>query len=119
MATKQTVKMRRLRKEADHLWFDACMKHWGNICICGKPAVQVHHFYPKGQFGHLRYVIENGIPICMGCHMRVTNPDFVLNVIKERGKEWHDSLFNKAKQRPASFRNVGWYQDLIEELKEK
>ena len=119
MATKQTKRMRRLRKDADKLWFKACMKHWGGYCMCGKPAVQVHHFYPKGQFGHLRYDIENGVPICMGCHMRVTNPNFVLDVIKQRGKEWHDSLFEKAKLKPASFRNVGWYQDIIEELETK
>lgn len=58
-----------LKKECDKLWYLKCLEIHGNKCVvCGEPAVQVHHFFPKGLYPQLRYEIENGVPLCMKHH---------------------------------------------------
>ena len=117
----QSVKQR-LGYQANQLWILACIKAHGQVCeICGKPGQQVHHFYPKGNYGHLRYNIDNGIILCKGCHFQLhhTNNTLNLDIVKKRGQEWIDALEKKAKDRPkGSYCTVKWYNNEIERLKE-
>ncbi len=112
-------KKQRLRNKCDKLWFT---KLYSEECeVCGKRANQVHHFYPKGLYGHLRYDLDNGISMCMGCHFshhHRGNPEIHQIIIEKRGKKWHNRLKKKAKNRPtSSYLTILYYQDIIDNLK--
>ena len=109
-------KKQQLRKIADVLWFKAFLKP--DCEICGKKAVQVHHFFPKGQFGHLRYNVENGISLCKGCHFRLHHQDPIIQqaIIGKRGLKWYEGLRDISREKPASYQSIGYYKKIINEL---
>ena len=108
-------KKKRLRNKADKLWFKACMKTHGNKCeVCGKPAKQVHHFFPKSSYSHLRYDINNGIPMCTGCHFThhtKGDPKIQQAIIEKRGNKWFKKLANKKRQ--SSYKTIKYYKSTI------
>jgi 5-methylcytosine-specific restriction endonuclease McrA len=115
--------IKKLRSEADRLWFRLCLETHGEICeVCGKPAVQVHHFFPKSNFGHIRYLVENGVVICQGCHLKhhTGNPLIQQEIINGRGIKWYRALKEKALTRPKdSYANISYYKGVIEDLTKK
>jgi 5-methylcytosine-specific restriction endonuclease McrA len=106
-------KLRRLRSQADKLTYE---KYLQPICeICGKRAIQLHHFYPKGAYGALRYTPENLISLCLGCHFRLTHQNRRLeDIIREkRGEEWYKELHKKSLEIKYSYKNQKYYEDII------
>lgn len=86
----------------DKLWFRLLLK---DKCeVCNKKAIQVHHFFPKGSYSHLRYHLKNGISLCSGCHLRhhiSGDPTIHQTIIDRRGKRWYNSLLLEAKKKLA------------------
>ena len=114
---KNTIK--RLRLIADKLWFARQLKLY---CEAGGGyATQVHHFFYKASYPHLRYDKDNGISLSKGKHflLHTRDPKKVeALIIKARGKEWLKRLTYKANHPPKNFKtNVGYYKKVIEELK--
>ncbi len=115
--------MQKLREYADELWQIACAKKWGHRCInnCGM-AGPFHHFYPKGQYGHLRYDLDNGVNLCAGCHTKIHlahDPDIIMKIRGVRGEDWYNALREKALNPPqGSYISVKWYEGYIESLGE-
>jgi len=107
-----------LGKEADALWYQILFT---GICeVCGARANQVHHFYYKGQFGHLRYDLQNGITICMGCHFCIhhKDPKPIEKIIEDkRGRAWADLMEYKSKNKESSFKTLKYYQDTVNRLR--
>jgi len=118
-ATKQTLRRRRIIKEADHLWMQLCFEEWGRMCnYCGKPAMQVHHFYRKSMYGHLRYDIDNGVPCCQGCHLRADDSNYIDILKDRRGEDWYLSLKEKSFHPPKNYKNnIIWIKGELERLK--
>ena len=107
-----------LRNKADKLWFQKYLK---SICeVCGKPAIQCHHFYHKGNYPHLRYDKDNAISLCRACHFVLHfggNPEIQQKIIEKRGKKWYKLLQKRAHQKPiGTFLTSQWYQGKIKEL---
>jgi 5-methylcytosine-specific restriction endonuclease McrA len=112
-------KKSKLQSEADRLWFNALI---GPVCeVCGGKAVQVHHFFYKGSYGHLRYNLDNGISICQRCHFLIHFKDPKIieeKIITKRGKEWFEELKKLANKRPPnSYKTIGYYLEIINNLK--
>ena len=112
----------RLRKEADDLYFEACrLKHGKHCMFCRRLYDKAHHFFPKGQYPHLRYDLENGINLCMNCHSLIHQTGEKKNIenkiIEVRGKDWYEQLKRKANNMPGSFKNESWYRKNIISLK--
>ena len=109
---------KRLRSLADKAWYGKLLK--SKCEACGGKAVQVHHFFYKSNYGHLRYDLENGISLCQGCHfvLHHKDPKIIEDKIREkRGEKWYETLKAKALQRPkASFQTVSYYQQVIKQL---
>ena len=115
---KTPNKKRKLAKTADKLWFIKCFKP--NCEVCGTKAVQVHHFYYKGSYGHLRYDLDNGISLCQGCHFKLHFQDpkrVEEQIVEKKGKVWYNRLNKKSKERSMSFQTISWYNKQIELLK--
>ena len=109
---------KRLRDKADKLWY---LKYLKEKCeVCSAPAVQVHHYYFKSSFGHLRYNEDNGISLCQKCHylLHTRDPKGIEDkIIKARGQKWLDRLKKKAYTKPkAGYQTIGYYKGVIEEL---
>ena len=104
----------KLRNKADKL---AYKKYLQKTCeICGKRANQLHHYYPKSCYNHLRYTPENLISLCLSCHFRLTHQDKRLEdkIREKRGEKWFSGLKKKAYQKPkSSYLNVKFYEDII------
>jgi len=111
-------KKKRLRKQADKLWFEILIKP--KCEVCDSQAKQVHHFFPKSSYGHLRYNMNNGINLCMHCHLKIHlkgDPQIIIAIKKKRGKVWYNNLLKEARDRPqGSYQTIGYYQNIIEEL---
>jgi 5-methylcytosine-specific restriction endonuclease McrA len=117
-----TQKKRRLRSKADELWRKACLQKYGKRCeLCeGTYNTTPHHFFYKSSFGHLRYDIANGVILCQKCHAKLHFQDPKLmeaEIIKKRGRKWHNRLMKRARNRPeGSYKTVGYYQNIINQL---
>ena len=107
----------KIEKKADNLWRDTILKSVDYKCeVCGGIADQVHHYFPKGQNGHLRYDWKNGIALCKSCHFKhhhTFNPSIHATVANKRGRKWYDKLNDKARLKPTSFKNLKWYQEQL------
>ena len=114
---------KKLRKIADNLWHLRCFKIYGNKCeVCGEKANQVHHFYFKNSCPHLRYDLDNGLPLCIKCHAKLHFKDTKLVeslIIKKRGQKWFNKLEKKSKIKLSSYQTIEWYQQNILNLKGK
>lgn len=112
----------KIRKECDRLWKERVFEEWGDVCVCGQRAVQGHHFFPKGLYAHLRYEIENGVPICMRCHFiqkHMGDPAVVAGIIKARGQKWYQDLLLKSRKRPTgTFITLQYYEAIKKRLVE-
>jgi len=109
-----TKNLKRLRSKADKIWF---IKHLKDKCeICDKPAKQVHHFYYKKNYPHIRYDKDNGVSLCMGCHcfLHMQDPKKIEEqIIKVRGVRWHNRLKKKAYNPPKNFKfNIKWLEEI-------
>ena len=120
-ALKRTPnKKRKLAKIADKLWFELLIKP--KCEVCGSKAIQVHHYYFKGSYGHLRYDLNNGISLCQGCHFVLHHQDakrIEERIIEKRGAKWFYQLQKKSRERPVSYQTIEWYNGIIEGLKKK
>ena len=115
-------KKQSLRGVADKLWRMCCVKAHGQDCeVCGNVGVQVHHFFPKGNFGYLRYDLKNGIILCKGCHFKLHHTfDPMINeiIIKKKGRKWYNNLKKKAQEKHYSYQTVKWYEEQIKKLED-
>ncbi|MFA5196245.1 MAG: HNH endonuclease [Bacteroidales bacterium] len=120
---KKSKTIKQLRSLADRLWYQLCILEHGTICeVCSCPAVQVHHFFPKSNYGHLRYLVENGVVICQGCHLKhhTGSPLIQQEIIGRRGIKWYRALKDRALTRPKdSYATISYYKGVIEDLKTK
>jgi len=109
-----------LRNEADKLWQLACIKRWGRKCtVCNKPFSEIHHFFSRRSHAHLRYDLENAVPICLDCHTKhhhMGDKTIHQSIIRRRGDVWYNELKQKSLERKYSFINANWYQQNIEIL---
>lgn len=117
----QAKAKKRLKTKADKLWFEKCVKE--NCEVCGRRwMIQVHHFYFKGTYGHLRYDIDNGVSLCKGCHFVLHNQDakkIEEKIIEKKGKAWYNRLKKKSRERILNTQTMGYYRCVIEKFKDE
>lgn len=107
----------KLRKQCDRAYFKKLLKP--ECEVCGKPSIQVHHFYYKGSYGHLRYDLSNGISLCQGCHfvLHARDPKKIEEqIIKVRGIEWYETLKKKSRENPQSYQKISYYKEILKQL---
>ena len=108
-------KKAKLRSRADTLWFNKMRK---DSCeVCGdKFRLQVHHFFPKSQFAHLRYDEDNGVTLCGKCHFEhhsKSNPKIQQAIVAKRGVKWFNKLAEETRENPSSYQTIGYYEEII------
>ena len=73
MNTKKPNKksiLKRLEKEADRLWSLAVRKRDKKCLLCGSSDnLQAHHAIVRRGSKSTRWILENGITLCVGCHI--------------------------------------------------
>jgi len=108
----------RLKKQADRLWFEVCLKRNPRCLLCGGKAKQVHHFFPKGQYSPLRYSLDNGISLCMGCHFKLHHSDASLTaeIRHIMGGVWYNRLKKQAELK-GTLNTSQWYKRNMENLR--
>jgi len=123
--TPQGKKMKRLRQKADKLWQFAVYKKWhkrnNDLCECcnQRPSSVGHHYWTKGNNGHLRYDLDVGVLLCFHCHQAIhkSEPALSTTIANNLGKKWYDKLYAKKVDRPVgSYIKVSWYKSNIEKL---
>lgn len=113
----KTKSVATLRRRADRLFQIAFVRDNPTCLVCGKPTSAGHHYVPKSQSNNLRYVMNNMIPLCMGCHFRhhtTGDPMIVETILKVKGKEWADDL-NKKRRIPCKL-NKTFLKEVIDNL---
>lgn len=114
-------KKAKLRIEADKLWKLKVIKGKPMCEVCGQVITDTaHHFFPKSQYGHLRYNISNGVAICRKCHFthhNIDDPTIHATIIEKRGRKWYNKLKEESRLSPQSYQLVSYYQNIINKLK--
>ena len=56
------------------------------VCVCGSPATEAHHIYPRKTWPELRLRKENGIGLCTRCHRAIYGEEalHIEGFLKER-----------------------------------
>ena len=117
---KTPNKKRKLAKIADKLWFELLIKP--KCEICPDKAIQVHHYYFKSNYGHLRYDLNNGVSLCQRHHSVLHWQDakkIEERIVESRGQKWYNKLKIESHKTMTSFQTVGYYEAIINMLKEK
>lgn len=107
------------RNKADRLYQEIGRRKYSSCLVCQKPMSCLHHYYPKSSAGNLRYNLDNGIPLCAGCHFRHHNgfPEIQNQINFIMGDSWLSNL--KAEKRNfIKCDTIGYYKDKIAELEE-
>ena len=109
-----------LRAKADKLWYSKYTKSHCEVCGSNEFVVG-HHFYFKGNYGHLRYDKNNCVSLCKSCHFILHHQDqkkIEEVIIEKKGKAWYNKIKKKSREKPAgSYQTISWYQEQIEKLK--
>lgn len=113
----------KLQKQADKIWREIILGRAHNRCeVCGKRAIQAHHYYRKGGYGHLRYDLNNGVALCTACHFSLHFTARINEIDKKirdkRGKEWENLLYKKSKLKKESFKTIKYYENEIQKLRD-
>lgn len=106
-----------LRSRADRLLQQRATE--AKYCLlCGVSAQVGHHYFPKNMYGHLRYDLDNIVPLCNSCHFIIENRDTSLagKIALIKGKVWYERLKNKAREKTGAYQTVSWYKGNIEKL---
>ena len=112
-----------LEKLASKLWFQRSQEKWGMTCtVCGKPAVQMHHFVPRSRSKVLKYDVMNAVPLCKNCHYKIhfsSKPSEIYRLVeqirKQRGKAWCVYV-DKMERETAHGLGVKWLKEVIKNL---
>jgi len=109
---------KRLRSKADRLYFQYYLKENCEVCNCN--AQQLHHFFSKSIYGHLRYEPQNLISLCNSCHFKLHHhgdPTIQEDIIEKRGRKWYEELKQKALNPPKNYKiTTKFYNDAIKGL---
>lgn len=110
---------KKLRTVADKAWFNKHAEENCEVCGCSE-YLQVHHFYYKSSYGHLRYDDENAVTLCRRCHfiLHHQDPKKIEDIIIDmRGPKWLNSLKKKANTPPpSSYQTIEYYKKIISHL---
>jgi len=85
--------------------------------LCPNPCTVGHHFFPKSVSSALRYVWDNIIPLCQGCHMRLHNsgdPRYEQQIVNIKGERWYEAL--EAHARDYTKTNIEYYKGVYQNL---
>ena len=94
-----------LRRKADRLWMKIAAEINPRCWICGRPIEDIHHFWRKGQYGWLRYDLDNACSCCRLHHGFIDSHDreTIQILVSRRGAEWYNRLKEKAENKPPRF----------------
>lgn len=122
-AKKKSNNLKYWRSKADTAWYKACLLLSDGRCVLSGEVLsdyaQVHHFFAKGQFAHLRYTIENGIPLTREKHFTLEFKDksLVAEIARKKGEEWYQNLKSLKDNKPQFFKmNAQFCRDNYERL---
>lgn len=63
-------KQKAIKKALDNVWRDTIHKIYGGVCsACGKSGVQAHHFFGRKAYPSVKWDVDNGVALCVGCHI--------------------------------------------------
>ena len=115
-------KKKRLRSQADVLWFKACLKRYGGKCELTNHdyMIQSHHFFPKSSYPMLRYDLDNGVLLTKGLHFnhhQKGDPTVHQRIIDKRGIKWYKKLLKRSHLKLRnSYTTIGYYEKIIKGL---
>ena len=111
------TKLRKLQKEADRLLQEWVKKKYPKCLVCGKKTHCGHHFFPKSLSSALRYLVQNLIPLCVGCHFKhhfQNDPTIHVTILLKKGWVWYNELLKLKKQKPKI--NIAYYEEIIKRI---
>lgn len=121
-ARTKKPKVSSLRNKADKL-YQTLGRLMYKECFCGKPLSCLHHYYPKSISSALRYEIKNGVPICVGDHLRhhaANDPDIIfqmkLFMEQQWGENWEIELRRQRIVNQYIKTDAWYYKGIIEML---
>ena len=119
-AKKYKLKIKKLQETARKLYKLAVFSRYGYFCeVCGKPAEHPHHILQQGLYVNLKYVVENGTPLCSYCHFSKHHEgnQFIHDkIIIKRGIKWWEDLKESQKETKVVHKDVNYYEGVMERL---
>jgi hypothetical protein len=74
-----------MRNKADALLTPIIKKMHPHCLLCGKDTEVAHHHYHKSQSTRLRYELDNLVPLCNSCHVKLHhNESYYGTIVSDR-----------------------------------
>ena len=110
------MKTKTLRNKADKLLTPIIKQLHPDCILCGAPTQVAHHHVHKSKSSILRYNLDNLIPLCTGCHLKLHHNEsyWASKIVAIRGLDWFRGL-EKEKNKIIKV-NDAWYQENLERL---
>lgn len=83
-----------MRKKADDLLTPIVIKLNPRCMLCGMSSQVAHHHVHKSKSTRLRYELDNLIPLCHSCHLKLHHNEsyWASVIVRKKGQSWFDRL---------------------------
>lgn len=107
-----------MRNKADKLLTPIIKKMHPQCLLCGGETQVAHHHVHKSKSTRLRYEIDNLIPLCHECHIRLhMNESFwASKIVTIKGMDWFRRVEKMGQEIVKA--DIHWYKDNFERLTE-
>lgn len=111
-------KVSTVRNKCDNLLTPIIKKMHEHCLLCGGPTQVAHHHVHKSKSTRLRYEIDNLIPLCGSCHVKLhQNESYWGSKVTEiRGLEWFQRIDRLGRETVKA--DVHYYLAQLERLKQ-
>ena len=92
--------IKRMRNKCDALLTPIIIKRHPHCLLCGKLSQVAHHHVHKSKSSRLRYELNNLIPLCNSCHLKlhVNESYWASCIVQIKGLEWFADLQRKKEE---------------------
>jgi len=100
MKRKKLPKIKTVRNKCDNMLTPLMKKMHDGCLLCGGLVQVGHHHIHKSKSTRLRYELDNIIPLCGGCHMKLHQNESLWGskVTETMGFDWLHELERKGRE---------------------
>jgi hypothetical protein len=91
---KKLPSVKTARTKADNILTPIIKLMYPLCLLCNQPSEVAHHHVHKSKSTRLRYELDNLIPLCNHCHLRLHHNEsyWASKVVEVRGIEWFQKI---------------------------
>lgn len=111
-------KISTVRNKCDNMLTPIVRAMYPECLLCGSDTQVAHHHVHKSKSTRLRYELDNLIPLCGRCHVRLHNNEsyWASKIVEIRGVDWFTRIDKLGRELVKA--DVHYYIEQLDRLKE-